>query len=149
MCTHALEACIPPALPPLPPPFSSSSSLAYAAAVLIESCIVISLYYKTSESFLPSCLRSWASRRAAAVGLRRVVSAGTGEELDAPTREVSGAGAHAPEEFSRRDANDFRHEAEKDLNTKWQRVACAIDEVARWVVPLSYAVGLACLLAIK
>ncbi|EOD11651.1 hypothetical protein EMIHUDRAFT_456582 [Emiliania huxleyi CCMP1516] len=140
----------------------SAFSLAYAAAVLVESCIVIGLYYKTSESLLPSCLR-WASRRAAAVGLRRVVSTGTaaavglrrvvstgtGEELDAPTREVSGAGAHAPTEFSRRDANDFRHEAEKDLNTKWQRVACAIDEVARWVVPLSYAVGLACLLAVK
>ena len=145
MCTHALEACIPPALQPPPSPFSPSS-LTYAAAVLVESCVVIGLYYKTSESLLPSFLR-WASRRAAAVGIRRVVSTGTGEELDAPTREVGGAGAHA--EFSRRDANDFRHEAEKDLNTKWQRVACAIDEVSQWVVPLSYAVGLACLLAIK
>ena len=92
--------------PSTPPPSPSSpSSLAYAAAVLVESCIVIGLYYKTSESLLPRGLR-WASRRAAAVGLRRVVSTGTGEELDAPTREVSRAGAHAPTEFSRRDAND-------------------------------------------
>ena len=115
--------------------------------VLVESCIVISLYHKTSKSLLPPFLR-WASRCAAAVA---------GHSAEAPPRAVSKAGDSVPE-LSQRDANDSyetkrdeaeikRYEAEiKRINGKWQRIAFAIDEVSRWVVPLSYAVGLACLL---
>ena len=112
--------------------------------MLVESCIVISLYHKTSKSLLPPFLR-WASRCAAAVA---------GHSAEAPPRAVSKAGDSVPE-LSQRDANDSyetkRDEAEikryeAEINGKWQRIAFAIDEVSRWVVPLSYAVGLACLL---
>ena len=66
-----------------------------------------------------------------------------GHSAEAPPRAVSKAGDSVPE-LSQRDANDS-YEI-KRINGKWQRIAFAIDEVSRWVVPLSYAVGLACLL---